>query len=469
MQSRDVGLIGLGVMGENLALNLERNGFSVCGYDHLAAKRKQFELRTLNLQACTAASLSELVQRLRRPRRVLIMVPAGGAVDAVLQTLAPLLQAGDVVMDGGNSHYSDTNLRLQVLRESGIHFIGLGVSGGERGALWGPALMPGGDPAGWPLVQPMLQAIAARADQGHVCCEWMGPEGAGHYVKMVHNGIEYADMQILCEAYWMMHQVLEMPAQEIGKVFAQWSDGELSSYLLDISAEILQHKDPDNGRALVELILDTAEQKGTGKWASQAALDLGVSAPTITQAVHARAASALKQERILAASVLKGVQGGPRVDQHDMLQKIHNAVLASRVCATAQGFALLGAASREFDWRLPLATIASVWQAGCILRARLLRPISQAFAQQPDLHNLLIDPQCAGLLAHSQQELREVVALAALHGTPVPALMSALSYYDAYRSARLPANLLQAQRDYFGAHGYQRIDKPGKFHTRWQN
>ena len=469
MQDCDIGLIGLGVMGENLALNFERNGFSVCGHDVDVVRRERFAQRTQGLRVSTATSLADLTGRLRLPRCLLLMVPAGAPVDTVLQPLVGMLQPGDVVMDGGNSHFNDTDRRLQALRAQGIHYIGLGVSGGEHGALWGPALMPGGDAAGWTRAQPLLQVIAARTDDGRISCDWMGPGGAGHFVKMVHNGIEYADMQTLCEAYGLMHQVLQMPAPAIGEVFAQWTQGELGSYLMDITADILQRKDPDTGGALVDAILDTAEQKGTGKWASQAALDLGVSVPTITQSVFARTLSSLKLERVHAATILKPALAGPAVDSGVALAQIRDALLAARICTHAQGFALLGAASREFGWSLPLAAIASVWQAGCIIRSRLLMPIHQAFIREPGLPNLLVDPGCAATLEHSQRGLREVVALGALHGVPTPAMTSALGYFDAYRCARLPANLLQAQRDYFGAHGYQRTDRPGQFHTRWRD
>jgi 6-phosphogluconate dehydrogenase len=464
---KDIALIGLGVMGENLALNFASHGFAVCGFDTDPAKRLSFERRTQAKTAQAAASLKEVVAQLKSPRRLLIMVPAGRAVDAVLNELTPLLEAGDVVMDGGNTLFSDTQRRISSLQQQGILFVGVGVSGGEEGALRGPSLMLGGSAQAWPLVRTMMQAIAARADDGQPCCEWMGPGGSGHFVKMVHNGIEYADMQTICEAYWLMHQVLGMPASEIGEVFRQWNKGELGSYLIGITAEILAHHDPDTGLALVDLILDTAEQKGTGKWASQAALDMGVTAPTITNAVFARTMSALKAERITASSVLSGPKASMHTDQEGTIEKIRRALLAAKVCAYAQGFGLMRAAVREHDWPLPLAGIASVWRAGCIIRARLLEDIRRAYERQPELPNLLMDPYFAKRMSEIQQDLREVVALGALQGVPIAAFMSSLGYYDAYRSARLPANLLQAQRDYFGAHTYQRTDRPGKFHTRW--
>ena len=466
MKHTHIGLVGLGVMGENLALNLERNGFSVTGFDLDANKCASFAKRTEGLKACAANSLAELVANLQLPRRVWLMVPAGAPVDTVLNELRTLLSAGDVVIDGGNTLYRDTQRRIDSLDGTGILFVGSGVSGGEEGALHGPALMPGGSPEAWPLVRPFLQAIAAKADDGQACCEWMGPGGSGHFVKMVHNGIEYADMQMICEAYALMKSLGMAPIQ-MSAVFREWGQGELSSYLIDITADILAHKDPETGNALVEMILDTAEQKGTGKWTSQIALDMGVSAPTIADAVFARTMSAMQAERVLASKLLKGPQPQATQNLAEVLPKIQGALLAAKICAYAQGFALIKAGDQEHDWQLPMDKVASVWRSGCIIRARLLEDIRRAFANQHDLTNLLIDEHFARLMAKCQQDLREVVAMAALSGVAVPALMSALSYYDAYRTERLPANLLQAQRDYFGAHTYQRLDKPGKFHTQW--
>lgn len=468
MQHTDIALIGLGVMGENLALNLERNGFSVTGFDLDDTKRRSFAARTQGLRAQVADSLPALVASLSVPRRIWMMVPAGAAVDAVVDSLRPLLSPGDVLMDGGNTLYTDTQRRMAALEGSGILYVGAGVSGGEEGALRGPALMPGGAAAAWPLLRPMLQAVAAKADDGQPCCEWMGPGGAGHFVKMVHNGIEYADMQMICEAYWLMRHLLGMTAAEMSVVFQRWNDTALSSYLIGITADILAHTDPETGDALVNVILDTAEQKGTGKWTSQIALDMGVTAPTIADAVFARTVSAQKAERVLAAQVLSGPAMPPLVEDRDaVIENIRRALLASKVCAYAQGFQILRAADREHQWQLPFATVASVWRAGCIIRSVMLADMHSAFVRDPQLSNLLVDPHFAALMADSHTALREVVAMAALRGVPVPAFMSSLAYYDAYRSARLPANLLQAQRDYFGAHSYQRTDRPGKFHTRW--
>ncbi|PUE51042.1 phosphogluconate dehydrogenase (NADP(+)-dependent, decarboxylating) [Limnohabitans sp. 2KL-1] len=466
MQAMDIGLVGLGVMGENLALNLERNGFSVAGFDLDASKRENFAQRTRGLKAQAAATLAELVATLSLPRRLWLMVPAGAAVDRVLAQLTPLLSPGDVLIDGGNTLYTDTQRRIAALQGSGILYVGAGVSGGEEGALRGPALMPGGSPEAWPLVKPLLQAIAARAEDGQPCCEWMGPGGAGHFVKMVHNGIEYADMQMICEAYALM-QSLGMAPAEIAAEFQNWSDGELGSYLIDITAKILARTDPETGAALVDVILDTAEQKGTGQWASQIALDLGVTAPTIAEAVFARTMSAIKTERVAASRWLSGPHMATVPERGAVLGPLRRALLAAKICAYAQGFAILRAADRDNQWHLPMAQVASVWRAGCIIRAHLLEDVRRAYAHQTDLANLLVDPHFARVMADCQQDLREVVAMAALRGVPMPAFMSALSYYDAYRSARLPANLLQAQRDYFGAHTYQRTDRPGKFHTRW--
>ena len=466
-EQADIGIIGLGVMGENLALNLEGHGFAVAGFDLDERRRAAFTTRGQGRRVQAVRSLAELAATLKAPRRLLLMVPAGAAVDAVLGELKPLLAPGDIVIDGGNSLFSDTQRRMEALQPTGLLFVGCGVSGGEEGALLGPALMPGGDARAWPLLKPMLQAIAARADDGQPCCEWMGAGGAGHFVKMVHNGIEYADMQIICEGFWLMRQLLDLSPADMGQVFARWNEGELASYLIGITADILARKDPETGQPMVDVILDTAEQKGTGKWASQIALELGVTAPTIADAVFARTVSAAKHERVAAAGVLAGPDGGRVADGAAFIGKIRRALLAAKICAYAQGFQLLRAADAEYKWQLPFGTIAAVWRAGCIIRARLLDDITGAYRREPQLTNLLVDPAFARVMGECQQDLRDVVATAAQHGVAVPAFMSALAYYDAYRSPRLPANLLQAQRDYFGAHTYQRTDRPGKFHTVW--
>jgi 6-phosphogluconate dehydrogenase len=460
----DIGIVGLGVMGENLALNLQRNRFTVSGYDLDEPKRESFARRT---GAVAPRSLQELVAGLGAPRVLLLMVPAGAAVDDVLAGLRPLLTAGDIVIDGGNTNFMDTHRRITEVAGSGLLYVGAGVSGGEEGALRGPSIMPGGDVQAWPRVKPILQAIAARTEDGQPCCDWIGPGASGHFVKMVHNGIEYADMQLICEAYYLMRELPGMQPQEMSAVFADWNRGELASYLVGITADILARIDPESGRPLVDLIVDTAQQKGTGKWASQAALDLGVTAPTIADAVFARTVSALRAERAVAAEVLSGPQARFSGDRDAFVEKIRRALLAAKVCAYAQGFQLLGAADKEYGWDLPFRTIAGLWRAGCIIRARLLEDICRAYARAPELPNLLVDPQFAAMMADSHQALRDVVATAAQHGVAVPAFMSALSYYDSYRASRLPANLLQAQRDYFGAHSYQRLDRAGKFHTKW--
>jgi 6-phosphogluconate dehydrogenase len=463
-QPADLALVGLGVMGENLALNFCSHGFSVSGFDLDPAKRDRFAQRT---GATAPRSMQELVAGLATPRVLLVMVPAGTAVDDVLKDLVPLLSAGDIVIDGGNTRFDDTARRMVELEGTGILYVGAGVSGGEEGALRGPAIMPGGDAQAWPRIRPMLQAIAARAEDGAPCCDWMGPAGAGHYVKMVHNGIEYADMQMLCEAYFLMRELPGLAPREMSEVFARWNEGELHSYLVGITAEILARVDDETGEPLVDAIVDTAEQKGTGKWASQVALDLGVTAPTIAEAVFARTVSAVRAERAAASGLLTGPKLAFDGDRDAFIARIERALLAAKICAYAQGFQLLVAADKEYSWQLPFGTIAATWRAGCIIRAKLLEDIRRAYANDAKLANLLMDPHFASVMNESQSALREVVATAAMHGVPVPGFMSALSYYDAYRARRLPANLLAAQRDYFGAHTYQRLDRPGKFHTKW--
>ena len=463
----DIGIVGLGVMGENLALNIAGHGFSVVGLDLDADKRARFAARTGGRRAGVADTPAALVAALAVPRRILMMVPAGAPVDAVIASLQPLLAPGDVLIDGGNSLFGDTARRAAALGDAGILYVGMGVSGGEEGALRGPALMPGGDARAWPRVQPLLQAIAARAADGQPCCDWVGPGGAGHFVKMVHNGIEYADMQLICEAYALLRALPGLSAPDMAPVFAEWNRGELASYLIDITATILARIDDETGRPLVDLILDTAEQKGTGKWTSQVALDLGVPAPTIAEAVFARTLSAAKDERVAAAQVLAGPVRRFDGERAAFVEQVRGALLVSKVCAYAQGFQILREADRAHGWGLRFGAIAAGWRAGCIIRAALLEPMRAAFAARPDLPNLLLDAHFAGLVERSQQALREVVATAALHGVPVPAFMSALAYLDGYRSAVLPANLLQAQRDCFGAHTYRRVDRPGVFHTAW--
>ena len=457
----EVGVVGLGVMGLNLARNMARHGFAVIGFDLDAGKRAQFAA------GATAQTSQEFVAMLQRPRRILVMVPAGPAVDAVIASLKPLLDAGDVLIDGGNTRYLDTQRRMRELAGSGILYVGAGVSGGEQGALLGPSIMPGGDAQAWPLVQPLLQAIAARAPDGQPCCAWMGDGASGHFVKMVHNGIEYAEMQLICEAYALMQGLAGLSPAAAGEVFAAWNQGPLESYLVAITADILAHVDPETSRPLVDLIVDTAEQKGTGKWASQAALDLGVTAPTIAEAVFARTVSAARVQRQTASKVLRGPVPKFDGDRAAFIDDIERGLLAAKVSAYAQGFDLLAAADKEYGWQLPFGTIAATWRAGCIIRARLLEDIRGAYGRDATLGNLMLDPHFTDTMAATQHSLREVVATAARNGIAVPAFMSALSYYDAFRAHRLPANLLQAQRDYFGAHKYERLDRAGKFHSKW--
>jgi 6-phosphogluconate dehydrogenase len=475
MDKIQFGIIGLGVMGENLALNIANHGFSVAGYDtdpkktdHFAERTSGTESRT-SIRSAAFKTLAEFVQHLVSPRRILMMVPAGKIVDAVITEIKPLLSAGDILIDGGNSFFADTERRIKSLEGTGILYIGTGVSGGEEGALRGPSIMPGGDPKAWPFVKPVLQAIAAKTEDGAPCCEWVGNGGAGHFVKMVHNGIEYGDMQMICEAYWLMERLLGLSPDEMSEVFAEWNRGELNSYLIEITAEILAKKDPDTGKALVHVILDTAEQKGTGKWTSQVSLDLGIPSQTIADAVFARMLSALKKEREPASKILSGPNRTFQGDKKAFLEMIRQALFCSKICSYAQGFQLLRAANTEYHWDLQFGTIAMLWRAGCIIRAQFLGKIKDAFDQQPDLANLLLDTYFAKAVKSYQPAWRSVVAAAAEHGVPVPAFMSALSYFDSYRSASLPANLLQAQRDYFGAHTYRRIDKEGVFHTQWKS
>jgi 6-phosphogluconate dehydrogenase len=463
-----MGVIGLGVMGRNLALNIERNGFPVAGYDIDATKAKDSRAAFAGKQMAVADSLDAFLGDLERPRRILVMVPAGGPVDAVVGELTPKLAKGDVLIDGGNSFFEDTRRRIKALESTGILFIGTGVSGGEEGALHGPSIMPGGNAEAWPIVRPVFQKIAAKAPDGQPCCEWIGPDGAGHFVKMVHNGIEYADMQMICEAYFLLQRLLGLSPAEMHDIFAEWNTGELDSYLIDITAQILARKDPDTGKPMVDVILDTAEQKGTGKWTSTAALDLGIPAQTIAIAVFARMMSALKQERVAAAKVLPGPEAKFGGDKKAFIANIRHALYASKICSYAQGFQLLRAANDQYRWKLNFGSIASLWRAGCIIRARFLSKIKEAYDRDAALPNLLLDPYFVAAIKEAGPGWRKVVAAAAEAGVPVPAFSSALAYYDSYRSAVLPANLLQAQRDFFGAHTYRRVDREGVFHTNWE-
>jgi 6-phosphogluconate dehydrogenase len=414
-------------------------------------------------------TIEEFVGALARPRKAMLMIKAGRPVDEVIEQLIPLLEPGDIVIDGGNSFFGDTRRRTHYLEERGLLYIGTGISGGEEGALHGPSIMPGGSPAAWPPVKPIFQAIAAKLADGTPCCDWIGRDGAGHYVKMVHNGIEYGDMQMIAESYFLMKHLLGLTPAEMHTVFETWDQGELDSYLIEITADIMAYQDEETGRPLVELILDTAGQKGTGKWASQSALDMGAPALTVAEAVFARFMSALKDERVAASQVLHGPVPAYEGDRTALIEEIRQGLYASKICSYAQGFQLLKMAAAEHDWDLDLGRISLLWREGCIIRAQFLEHIEAAYAENPDLPNLLLAPYFRTAIDRSQAAWRDVVALAVHNGIPVPAYSSALAYYDGYRNARLPANLLQAQRDYFGAHTYERIDRPrGEFfHTDW--
>jgi 6-phosphogluconate dehydrogenase len=468
MGTQQFGVIGLGVMGQNLALNIERNGLSVAGFDLDATKVKDARAKFAGKRMAVGSTIQEFLGMLEIPRRVLIMVPAGKAVDAVIADLRPHLVAGDLLIDGGNTYFEDTRRRMKELQGTGILYIGTGVSGGEEGALWGPAIMPGGNSDAWPLVKPIFEKMAAKTPEGIPCCAWIGPDGAGHFVKMVHNGIEYGDMQMICEAYFLMEKALGMTPDEMHTVFAEWNKGELNSYLIEITSKILARKDAETGKPLVHVILDTAEQKGTGKWTSTVSLDLGVPAQTIAIAVFARMMSGLKSERVAAAKVLPGPTTRFSGDRAEFVEMVRQALYASKICSYAQGFQLLRAANKEYKWNLDFGTISSLWRAGCIIRAVFLTKITDAFNRTQGLSNLLLDPYFASAIGNAGNAWRRVIATAVELGIPVPAFSTALAYYDSYRSAVLPANLLQAQRDFFGAHTYRRIDREGIFHTHWE-
>lgn len=465
MGKADVGLIGLAVMGQNLVLNMVDKGYAVAVYNRTATRTEQFVTTRSNERIHPAYTMEAFVQLLERPRKVILMVQAGTAVDAVLKELVPLLSPGDVVVDGGNSFYRDTIRRGARLREQGILFLGTGISGGEEGALRGPSIMPGGDRAGWDLMEELLLTIAAKVD-GEPCCAYLGGDGVGHFVKMVHNGIEYADMQLIAEIYLVMKDMLGLSAHQMREVFIEWNREELQSYLVEITADILGVVDEETNQPLVELILDEAEEKGTGKWSAQEALFLGVPVPTMAEAVFARFISAKKQERVAAATLLPGPQ--PDTSLLDLSPDIlRDALYVAKICAYAQGFALLQQAAIEHEWELDLGRVALIWRGGCIIRARFLERIKEAYRKDSSLPNLLLDEYFRRTISERQAGLRLVVAKAALHGLPVPGLSSACAYYDSYRTEVLPANLIQAQRDFFGAHTYRRIDKKGVFHTDW--
>ncbi len=469
MQMADIGLIGLAVMGENLVMNMESKGFTVAVYNRTLERVKHFvEGRAKDKNIIGTYSIAELVNHLKKPRRVMMMVKAGAAVDNLIEQLLEHLEPGDIIIDGGNSHFPDTMRRCAYVESHGLLYAGVGVSGGEEGALHGPSLMPGGSPAAWPQIKGILQAICAKVSDGSPCCDWVGENGAGHFVKMVHNGIEYGDMQLICEAYQLMRDGLGMSAQEMSNVFAQWNNTELDSYLIEITAEILAYKDTD-GAPIVDKILDTAGQKGTGKWTAIAALDEGVPLTLIGESVWARSLSAHKEERIAAAEAF-GRQITPVTgDKEQFIECIRQALYASKIISYAQGYALMRSAAKTYGWNLNYGGIALIWRGGCIIRSAFLGKIEEAFHRDADLQNLLLDPYFCGEIKKLVPAWRTVVSTAVNSGIPCPAFAAALSYFDGYTSGRLSANLLQAQRDYFGAHTYERLDAPrGQFfHTNW--
>jgi 6-phosphogluconate dehydrogenase len=464
----DIGLIGLAVMGENLALNMESKGFSVAVFNRTTEVTDRFAAgRGKDKKIQPTRTMEEFVGALTRPRKVMIMVKAGAPVDAVIQQVAPLLEKGDVIIDGGNSLFTDTQRRGKELEQSGIHFVGCGVSGGEEGALKGPSLMPGGSRESWEIIAPIFRKIAAQVD-GEPCCRYMGPDGAGHYVKMVHNGIEYGDIQLICEAYAILKDVLAMQASELADIFAEWNKGELDSYLIEITSQIFRKIDPETGKPLVDMILDKAGQKGTGIWTLQSAIRQSVVISTINAAVEARVISSRKEERVAASKILPHPRAREfRGDRTRLINAVRDALYASKIVSYAQGMELLRAASSEYKWNLNLSDIATIWRGGCIIRAKFLNRIVEAYQRDPGLHNLLLDRYFTKIIRKAQRNWRVAVSTAIKHGVAVPAFSASLAYFDSYRQARLPANLLQAQRDFFGAHTYERIDKPGVFHTEW--
>ena len=463
-----MGVVGLGVMGASLARNIESKGFPVVGYDLDAKKTNAFIEGPAHGKAIIGVDRPDaLMDALERPRRVLIMVPAGAPVDSVIAHLKPHLQEGDILIDGGNSYFVDTDRRCDDMAAAGFRFVGAGVSGGEEGALLGPAIMPGGPREGWDALAPIFKAIAAKADDGAPCVDYMGPRGAGHYVKMVHNGIEYGDMQLIAEAYDILHRAAGLTTKEMAGVFAEWNAGELKSYLIEITAEILERTDDETGTPLVDVILDEAQQKGTGKWMSQNAFDVGAPIPTVNAAVEARILSSLKAERITASPSLRGPSPDGRGDRARLIAAARDALYACKITSYAQGMAQLRLASKEYGYQIDPGTVARIWRAGCIIRASLLEDIRRAFSRDTGLVNLLLDEAFRDAMASRQDGWRYLVQTAIATGIPVPAMSASLAYYDSYRSARLPANMTQAQRDYFGAHTYRRLDRDGVFHTDW--
>ena len=469
MSKQQIGVVGMAVMGKNLALNIESRGYSVALFNRTGAKTTAVVEEHPDKNFKATYTIEEFVESIEKPRRILLMVKAGPATDATIQELLPHLDKGDILIDGGNTFFKDTMRRNEELANSGINFIGTGVSGGEEGALKGPSIMPGGQKEAYELVAPILEQISAKAEDGAPCVTYIGPNGAGHYVKMVHNGIEYGDMQLIAESYDLMKNILDLSVEEMADIFKEWNQGELDSYLIEITADILTRKDDEGtGKPVVDVILDAAGNKGTGKWTSQSALDLGVPLPLITESVFARYISAYKEERVQASKILSRTKDFEFTgDKKELVEKIREALYFSKIMSYAQGFAQLRVASKEFDWDLPFGEIAKIWRAGCIIRARFLQKITDAYDKNPEIENLLLDDYFVEITKKYQQSVRDVVALAVQAGVPVPTFSSAIAYFDSYRAERLPANIIQAQRDYFGAHTYERVDKEGIFHYSW--
>ncbi|MBY0119931.1 NADP-dependent phosphogluconate dehydrogenase [Paenibacillus sp. FSL R5-0623] len=467
MTKQQIGVIGLAVMGKNLALNIESKGFSVSVYNRSPEKTNDLLKEAEGKNLTGSFSIEEFVASLESPRKILIMVQAGKATDATIEQLLPHLDEGDIIIDGGNAYFPDTQRRSKELEDKGIRFIGTGVSGGEEGALKGPSIMPGGQESAYKLVEPILTAISAKVGDDP-CCTYIGPDGAGHYVKMVHNGIEYGDMQLIGEAYHLLKSVLNVSVEELHAIFTEWNQGELDSYLIEITADIFSKYDPETGKPMVDVILDAAGQKGTGKWTSQSALDLGVPLSMITESVFSRFLSAMKDERVAASKILNGpATEAFSGDKKAFIESVRKALFASKIVSYAQGFAQMRAASDEYGWDLKYGNIAMIFRGGCIIRSQFLQNIKEAYDKDAALKNLLLDPYFQNIVESYQDAWREVVAAAVKQGVPVPGFSSALSYYDSYRTERLPANLLQAQRDYFGAHTFKRVDKEGSFHHNW--
>ncbi len=468
MAQANFGVVGMAVMGKNLALNVESRGYTVALFNRTTSKTEEVVAEHPDKNFVLTKTVEEFVAAIEKPRRIMLMVQAGAATDATIKSLLPHLDKGDILIDGGNTHFPDTMRRNAELADSGINFIGTGVSGGEKGALEGPSIMPGGQKEAYDLIAPIFEQIAGKAPQdGKPCVAYMGPNGAGHYVKMVHNGIEYGDMQLIAESYDLLKRVLGLDNAEIQAIFEEWNEGELDSYLIEITKEVLKRKDDEGEGYIVDKILDKAGNKGTGKWTSQSSLDLGVPLPLITESVFARFISTYKDERVKASQILSGPAANFTGDNAEIVEKIRKALYFSKIMSYAQGFAQLRQASKEYDWDLPYATIAQIWRAGCIIRAEFLQNITDAFNKNKNLENLLLDDYFVDITKRYQESVRDVVTLAVQAGIPVPTFTSAISYYDSYRSANLPANLIQAQRDYFGAHTYERNDKAGTFHYDW--